>query len=99
MPDRRRRRPAAGGVADAVDPHGAERPYRAIFWTVRADGKGDVVRRPALDRRDNGRDRKPEGGDGRAGAVLRGGTGVAGKGAGLILPSSRPSEPSEPSER
>ena len=84
MSDRRGRRPAAGGVADAADPHGAERPHRAIFRAVRADRKGHLFRRAAIDRRDHRCHCKPEGGDGRAGVVLPGGVGAASKGEGLI---------------
>ena len=54
MPDRRGRRPAAGGVAHAADTDGAEGPHRAIFRAVRADRKGDVVHRPAADRDHHG---------------------------------------------
>ena len=71
---------AAGGVAHAPDPTGAERPHRAIFRTVRADRKGHLLRRAAVDRRDHGRDRKPEGRHGGAGVVLRRGTGAVGAG-------------------
>src|SRR5260370_6222090 len=77
-------RHAAGGGADAADTVGAARPHRAVFRTVRADRKGHLLRRAAADRRDHGGDGKPEGGDGGAGAVFRGGTGAAGAGAGLI---------------
>ena len=51
MPDRRGRRSAAGGVAHAADPPRAEGSHRAVFRTVRADRKGDVLHRPAADRR------------------------------------------------
>ena len=61
MPDRGRRRSAAGGIANALDTTGAERAYRAIFRTVRADRQGHVLRRAAPDRRDHGGHRKPEG--------------------------------------
>src|ERR1700730_2079467 len=84
MPGRRRRRPAAGGVAHAVDTAGAARAHRAIFRTVRADRQGHLVRRAVGDRRDHGDYREPEGGDGGAGGVLRGRTGAAGQGEGLV---------------
>ena len=84
MPDRGRRRSAAGGVADAVDTTGAERPCRAIFRIVRADREGHVLRRAALDRRDHGGHRKPEGRHGGAGVVLRRGTGAIGAGEAAI---------------
>ena len=80
LPDRRRRRPAAGRVAHAADPDGAEGPHRAIFRIVRADRKGHVVRRAAADRHRHRGDRKPEGRHGGAGAVFRGGIGAAGAG-------------------
>ncbi|MHC2255087.1 MFS family permease [Bradyrhizobium embrapense] len=81
LPDRRHRRAIAGGLALAADPPRAEGPHRAVFRLVRADRKGDVLHRPAADRRDHSCDRKPEGRHGRAGGVLRGGIGVAGEGA------------------
>ena len=71
MPDRRRRRTAAGGVAHAADPPRAEGSHRAVFRIVRADRKGDVVHRSAADRRDHGGHREPEGRHGAAGGVLR----------------------------
>src|ERR1700737_3756412 len=89
MPDRDGRRPAAGGVADAPDPPGAEGSRRAIFWAVRADGKSHLLRRATLDQRDHGDIGQPEGGHGGAGTVLRGRTGAIGKGAGLKF-SRRP---------
>ena len=85
MPDRRRRRSAAGGVAHAADPSRAERSHRAIFRVVRADRKSHLVHRPAVDRRDHGGHREPEGGHGGAGGVLRGGAGAAGAGEGVDL--------------
>ena len=78
MPHRRGRRAAAGGVAFAPDPSRAAGAHRAIFRIVRADREGDVVHRPAIDRRDHGRDREPEGRHGAAGGVLRGRPGAAG---------------------
>src|SRR5436190_459455 len=80
MPDWRRRRPAAGGVAHASDTVGAARPHRAMFRAVRADWKGHLLRRAAADRRDHRNHRKPEGGHGGAGVVLRGGPGPSGPG-------------------
>ena len=85
LPDRHGRRPAAGGVALAAGSDGAERPHRAIFRTVRADRKGDVLRRPAADRRHHRHHRKPEGRHGGAGGVLRRGPGAAGAGAGRMI--------------
>ena len=81
---------AAGGPLQAASRtllirHGAERPHRAIFRAVRADRKGHLLRRAAADRRDHGGYRKPEGRHGRAGVVLRGGTGAVGAGEGLIF--------------
>ena len=45
MPDRRRRRTAAGGIALAADPARAEGSHRAVFWIVRADRQGHLVHR------------------------------------------------------
>src|SRR5436309_798726 len=96
-----RRRPAAGGVADASDTVGAARPRRAIFRAVRADWKGHLLRRAAADRRDHRNHRKPEGGHGGAGGVLRGGTGAAGAGGGEVIftpPRSAQLSPRRPCE-
>ncbi|KAJ8135667.1 hypothetical protein OY671_011120, partial [Metschnikowia pulcherrima] len=78
--DRRRRWPAASGVAHAAHSSRAKGSYRAIFRTVRADRKGDIVHRAAVDRRDYGDHGEPEGGDGDPGAVLRRRAGAAGAG-------------------
>src|SRR5258708_16684709 len=93
MPDRRGRRPAASRLAHAADPAGAEGSHRAVFWIVRADGKGDVVHRTIADRGDHGDHRKPEGGTGRTGAVFRRGPGTIAQGAVFMLPRHPPDRP------
>ena len=85
MPDRRRRRSAAGGVALAADPARTEGPHRAVFRIVRADRQGHLVHRPASDRHDHGRDREPEGGHGDAGGVFRCRPGAADAGEGRFV--------------
>ena len=84
MPDRRRRRSAAGGVALAADPSRAEGPHRAVFRIVRADRQGHLVHRPASYRYDHGRDREPEGRHGDAGGVFRCWPGAADAGEGVM---------------
>ena len=81
---------AAGGPLQAasrslLDPSRAAGSHRAIFRPVRADRKGDVVHRSAVDRYDHGRHREPEGRHGGAGGVLRGRAGAAGAREGQIV--------------
>src|SRR5207245_1516012 len=90
MSDRRGRRPAAGGVAHAPDTPRAEGSHRAVFWIVRADREGDVVHRPAPDRRDHARYREPEGRHGAAGGVFPCGPGAADAREGVRLTAAYP---------
>src|SRR5581483_5197921 len=85
-----------GGIALTAHSAGAKGPHRAIFRVVRADRKGHVLCRPALDRRRDGGDREPEGRHGRAGAVLRDGAGAAGTGASRRRPGQASNASADP---
>ena len=80
--------PAAGGVAHAVDPDGAEGPHRAIFRAVRADRKSHLVRRAAADRLCHLGHRQPESRHGSAGRGFPGRPDAAAQGEGLAQVSS-----------